>query len=119
MDHLCLKVCHRVWITKFIIKSDVLENIEGIFKNTKFNPHRLVIEAPNLLDAGSMFYGCELFNYSFDNYTSVLNMEYMFANATTFNTDISNWNTSSVLSMKGMFLHLTKIYQPMLVVMVN
>ena len=98
---------------EFIIKSDVLENIEGIFKNTKFNPHRLVIEAPNLLDAGSMFYGCELFNPDSFEVTipSVLNMEYMFANATTFNTDISNWNTSSVLSMKGMFLNASAFNQ--------
>jgi surface protein len=37
------------------------------------------------------------------NTAAVTNMSYMFNNATTFNSDISGWNTGAVKNMEGMF----------------
>jgi surface protein len=45
--------------------------------------------------------------------STVLNMSYMFDGATSFNQDISTWNTSSVKNMDGMFNGATIFNQPL------
>jgi surface protein len=41
------------------------------------------------------------------------NMVGMFNNATTFNSDISSWDTSNVITMNGMFINAEEFNQPL------
>ena len=61
----------------------------------------------------SMFYGATSFNGDLSewNTASVTNMYRMFSEATKFNGDISGWNTESVTNMHGMFQDATSFDQ--------
>ena len=52
-----------------------------------------------------MFCGCKKFNSDLSNWnvSSVKNMNFMFWGCENFNSDLSNWNVSSVGNMTGMF----------------
>ncbi|BAV94268.1 BspA family leucine-rich repeat surface protein [Ichthyobacterium seriolicida] len=68
----------------------------------------LPLEAPNLegiTNMSHMFFGATSFNSDISNWdvSSVTNMEWMFYIATSFNADISSWDVSKVTDMSGMF----------------
>jgi surface protein len=52
-----------------------------------------------------MFSGASTFNYDISSFNtaSVTNMSYMFSSASAFNQDIGSWNTASVTNMSDMF----------------
>jgi len=65
-------------------------------------------DAPDLskvLDMSYMFQDASAFNQDIGNWntSNVTNMDYMFRNAITFNQDIGNWNTSKVTNMNYLF----------------
>lgn len=59
----------------------------------------------NVTDMSSMFYGATSFNSDISNWdvSNVIDMSSMFSWATSFNKDISNWNVSNVTNMRWMF----------------
>ena len=68
----------------------------------------------NIVDMTAMFANASLFNSDITNWnvSSVTNMSFMFLNATSFNQDISNWNVSNVTSLEGMFQNASAFNQP-------
>ena len=65
-------------------------------------------DSPNLsgvTDTSGMFSGATSFNGDISGWdtSSVTDMSHMFVQASSFNSDISGWNVSGVTSMKGMF----------------
>jgi len=82
-----------------------LENRESMFNNRyKYNNAnmKLRIKSRKLKNVGNMFNNSR-FNQAIEIYSSSLtNLDYMFYNSN-FNQDISNWDTSNVLSMNYMF----------------
>ena len=66
------------------------------------------IDAPNLtlsIDISKMFDDCTLVNFDASNWdtSNVINMHGMFLNAGNFNGDVTTWNTSNVTDMSSMF----------------
>ena len=53
----------------------------------------------------NMFYGCKSFNQDISNWdvSKVINMKGMFCDCKAFNQDISNWDVSKVKDMSYMF----------------
>ncbi|MBC6426924.1 MAG: BspA family leucine-rich repeat surface protein [Ekhidna sp.] len=64
-----------------------------------------VPDLSNVTDMVGMFEEASAFNGDLSNWntSSVTDMSYMFASASAFNGDLSNWNTSSVTDMSNMF----------------
>ena len=61
-----------------------------------------------------MFYGCSTFNQDISGWDTknVTNMSGMFQSATTFNKNIGAWNTAKVTNMASMFSSATAFNQP-------
>ncbi len=76
-------------------------------------------DVPNLslvTNMSSMFYRCSSLNSPANmntwNTSNIINMEYMFYDATNFNQPIGNWNTSNVNNMSWMFWRTNNFNQP-------
>lgn len=67
----------------------------------------------NITAMGSLFSGDSSFNGDISHWdtSNVTEMSYMFSGATTFNQDISSWNTSNVTIMANMFLNASSFNQ--------
>jgi len=69
-------------------------------------------DAPDLsmvTSMSGMFAGATSFNGDLSNWnvSSVMDMPFMFSEATSFNSDLNNWNVSNVTNMNGMFISAT------------
>jgi surface protein len=65
-------------------------------------------------DMSNMFSGCRMLNITASdspNLSNVINMSRMFSGASSFNADISNWNTSGIIDMEFMFADATSFNQ--------
>jgi surface protein/parallel beta-helix repeat protein len=93
-------------------------NITGTITGFRFNNAGDKLKIGNISSWGvlnvgnntSYFYGCSNLNSTATDsldLTGTTTLVYMFASATSFNGNISNWNTSKVNSMQGMFLGAT------------
>ncbi len=73
--------------------------------NLTMNPNAGTPDMSTVLHMGSMFSGATSFNGDISrwNTASVTNMSLMFQNARSFNQDIGRWNTAQVWNMEGMF----------------
>ncbi len=72
-----------------------------------------VPDLSGVTDMSNMFRGATSFNVDISgwNTVAVTNMSYMFNGATSFNQDIGGWNTGSVTRMSGMFERATSFNQ--------
>ena len=73
-------------------------------------------DSPNLSNViymSRMFSGASSFNADISNWNTsgIIDMEFMFADATSFNQDIGKWNTINVNKMAGMFYGTTSFNQ--------
>ena len=61
---------------------------------------------PSVTNVSRMFQGATSFNQNISswNTSAITNMSYMFYGASAFNQDISSWNFSNVVNLTGMFL---------------
>ena len=81
------------------------------FKNLEFVNLKDTSKVTNMMN---MFADATSFNQPVGNWNTskVTNMSEMFAEATSFNQPIGNWDTSRVTNMKGMFLRAKSFNQP-------
>ena len=82
------------------------QSMNSAFNGCKFLKSNAT-DVPDLIDVASMsqmFSGAATFNSDINNWdvSSVIDMSKMFSGATTFNSDISNWDVSSVTDMAQM-----------------
>ena len=72
-----------------------------------------VPDLSGVTDMAQMFEGCSSFNDNISNWntTNITNMSFMFEGASVFNQDIGSWNTSNVTNMRDMFDNATNFNQ--------
>jgi len=82
-------------------------NLQGLNANWNWN-------TSNVINMAWMFYQATNFNRNISSWNvgNVTNMTYMFASATNFNQPIGAWNVSSVTNMVSMFQNATNFNQP-------
>ncbi|WP_298477165.1 BspA family leucine-rich repeat surface protein [uncultured Maribacter sp.] len=70
-------------------------------------------DVSNILNASSMFWGCELFNQDIGNWdiSSMIRLDYFFSGAKIFNQDIGDWDLRNVEIMFQMFNDATAFNQ--------
>ena len=83
------------------------KNMSNMFKECS-QMNISAYDSPNLLSVSNMlrmFYEASAFNADISQWdtSSVINMRQMFGRASLFNADIGRWNTSAVTTMAGMF----------------
>ena len=83
-------------------------NMTELFKGTRFSHDINQWDTGNVTAMQSLFLGCNNFNPpSLNNWnvSKVTAMPWMFNGCTIFNGDISQWNTSSLINVMGMFIN--------------
>ncbi len=84
-------------------------NIAGQIANGNVNLCTTLVTSMNVLFQNNTSFNSDI---SFWDTSNVTDMSYMFSNARAFNQDIGNWDTSSVIDMKFMFYEAYSFNQP-------
>ncbi len=89
-------------------KTKLKEYIDAEIKAQGIDPNLNMIDTSNITDMGGLFYDTTIFStfngdISLWNTSNVVNMVDMFNKATDFNGDISGWNVAKVTDMNNMF----------------
>ena len=97
-------------ISKIVSFDDNLYKLDGMPRTQSSAlvqvPEALPVSVTNMQN---MFYGATSFNDNISswNTANVTNMSFMFYGATSFNQDLSTWDTGNVTNMDSMFLNAT------------
>ena len=85
-------------VTRFNFATSKHHTLHNLTKVPDFLPS-------NIIDIGYMFINASAFNQPLNNWnvSSVTSMDYMFSNTMAFNQDLNNWDVSNVTSMEYMF----------------
>ncbi len=86
-----------------------MSNAFSLAMNLTMNPNAGTPNMSAVTDMSWMFSGATSFNGDISGWNTekVTNMQGMFVDATSFNGDISGWNTEKVTNMQGMFVEAT------------
>ncbi len=92
-----------------------ITDMSELFINSSFNGNISSWDTSDVIDMRWMFQNATSFNQPLNSWdvSNVLNMGFMFNNASSFNQPLNNWDVSNVTSMNEMFKSTSNFNQPL------